>query len=356
MRINLASTRLAFVLIGLLLSLIVISAIIPQQDIAQNQIVDWQKKLGDNYKYIEYLKLDQIYTTPVFFIVIGLLAVNLFFGNARRFRLIYKTDRKLIQARHLGSIIFHLSLVLLLFSVVLNYLYKFEGILALTEGQSIVENRDDYTRAYQGPFYSEEYGRFKIKHIAYYPAYLINDKKTSASEISLQDSPNAPETTVVVTTNNPFVYNGLEFHYELQHGYSPEVIVIDSTGKTIFKRFIRLAIQRSKENTIHADYYILKDYNMKITIEATPRQNHIDSTLFNLDVEIDDNLLYQGTIGLDDTISYDGYKLVIPRLRNWCYYHIVKSPYLNLIFASFWLALIGMTIGLIPRVIGTKKK
>ncbi len=356
MKINLASTRLAFILIGLLLSLIVISAIIPQQDIAQDQIVDWQKNLGDNYKYIEYLNLDQIYTTPFFFIVVGLLTVNLIFCNVQRFRLIYKTNRKLIQTRYLGSIIFHLSLVFLLIGVVLNYLYKFEGVLALTEGQSIVENSNDYTRIYQGPFYSEEYGRFKIKHIAYHPTYIINEKEASASEILLQDSPNAPETTVVLTTNYPFTYNGLEFHYELQNGYSPEVIVIDSTGKTIFKRFIRLAIQRSKDNTIHADYYVLKDYNMKITIKATPRQNLIDSTLFNLDVEINDNLLYQGTIELNDTISYNGYKLVIPRLRQWCYYHIVKSPFLNLIFGSFWMALFGMTIGLISRVIGEIKK
>lgn len=356
MKINLASTKLAFVLIGLLLSLIIISAIIPQQDIAQNQILNWQETLGDNYKYIEILKLDQIYKTPVFFIVIGLLIINLIFGNVRRFKIIYNSDNSLVQARHIGSIIFHLSLVLLLVGIILNYMYTFEGTLALTEGQSVVETKNSYTRVYSGPFYTEEYDRFKIKHIMYHDSYIIENTVTSASEISLKDSPNAPEKTVAITTNHPFIYNDLEFHYELQHGYSPEVIIIDSTGSIIFKNFIRLAIQRSKEHTLHADYYMLEDYSMKIIIEATPNNNQLDSTLFNLNVEIDENLLYQGTLGLNDTIDYNGYRLVIPRLRNWCYINVIKSPYLNLVFFSFWLALIGMTIGLIPRVIGAKKK
>ena len=111
MKINLASNRLAFVLIGLLFLLILLSAVIPQAEFAEEQIVDWQETLGDNYRIIDKLGLDRIYRTPVFFGILALLGLNLLVANIRRFRTVYRTERTLLRLRHLGSILFHLSIL-----------------------------------------------------------------------------------------------------------------------------------------------------------------------------------------------------------------------------------------------------
>ena len=136
MRLNLASTKLAFFLIASLVVLVLLSAIIPQQDIAAGQIIDWKQKLGDNYSFIENLGLDRIYYTPTFFIVVGLLAVNLTVGNIKRFRLVYRTERTILRLRHIGSILFHLSLLLTMVAILMHYLFKYEGVFSLTEGQT----------------------------------------------------------------------------------------------------------------------------------------------------------------------------------------------------------------------------
>ncbi|UCH16488.1 MAG: sugar transferase, partial [Burkholderiales bacterium] len=97
---------------GMLVALLPLpAAVIPQRDVADDQMLDWRQFLGDAYRIVERLGLDRIYFTPLFFICLGLLAVNLVMGNVRRFRTIYKAEKTLLKLRHVGSIIFHLSLL-----------------------------------------------------------------------------------------------------------------------------------------------------------------------------------------------------------------------------------------------------
>lgn len=351
-----ASTRLAFFLIAFILLLIVLSAIIPQKDTAAGQMFDWQKLLGDNYSIIQTLKLDQIYESPYFFILLGLLGINLIFGNIRRFRIIYKTDKNLIKARHIGSIIFHLSLVLIMSGIILNYLYRFDGVLAITEGQSVVDKTEAYTHIFKGPLYNDPYGRFEITNNKFYTDYNINNTQTTAAEISLKDSPIAPKTTNIIATNFPLRFNGLEFHYGRLYGYAPEILLLDSLDNILFKSFVRVAVQEQNNKKIYADYIIIPQTGHKISIKVLPNYQQKDSTFFNLMVEKDTEILYEGTVGLNDTVTFDTFKMTVPRLRYWCYINVVKSPFLKLVFISFWTAIIGLTIGFIPRVIGERKK
>ncbi len=356
MKINFASTRMAFYLIAILIIFIIISAIIPQKELAVNQVVDWHELLGDNYVIVEKLELDQIYEAPYFFIILGMLGLNLIIGNIKRFKIIYKTDKTLVKARHIGSIIFHLSLVMIMVGVILNYLYKFDGTIALIEGQSIVDTENVYSHIYKGPLFEDSYNRFELKHIQSFTDYEVNNTPTNASEISVRENQNAKPEKKIITTNFPLSSLGLEFHFDQQFGYAPELVLIDSTDSLLFRSFIRIAVQKHPGESIHLDYYIIPQTNHKVTIEVIPNNNSIDSTFYKLFVEKDDKMLYQSTIQHGDTAKFENYKIIIPRLRNWCYISVVKSPFLNLIFTSFWMALIGMTIGLIPRVIGATKK
>ena len=88
MKLNIVSTRLAFILIAILFFLVLLSALIPQKDIAFDRIADLQELLGDGYIIIEILKLDEIYTTPYFFILLGLLSINLIAANIKRFKIL----------------------------------------------------------------------------------------------------------------------------------------------------------------------------------------------------------------------------------------------------------------------------
>jgi cytochrome c biogenesis protein ResB len=146
MKTIITSHKLPFYLIGLLLLFILTSAIIPQKDIASREIVSWREFLGDNYIIIEKLRLDSIYYSPAFFLVLGLFGINLIAVNVKRFRTVLKLEKTLLKTRYLGSILFHfhLSLLAIIGGVILNYLYKFEGVYGITEGQTVSDSQNDY--------------------------------------------------------------------------------------------------------------------------------------------------------------------------------------------------------------------
>jgi hypothetical protein len=327
-----------------------LSAIIPQKDIASGQITDVKENLGKYYVVIEKLKLDEIYTAPYFFIVLGLLATNIILGNIKRFRTIYKTEKTLIKARHLGSILFHFSLILIMIGVILNYLYKFEGIYGITEGQTVADEENNYFGIINGPFYVDDYDRFKLKLNEVDVKYQIEENTTTAAYLTLYQPYSKIEKKVVLAINKQYSFNDFEFHYGLTAGYSPHLIVTDSTGVNVFRSFVRVAHHKKDGKSKHYDFVILEQLNLKIEIEVLPDSGSIDSTLFKIKVANETDILYDGTMSLNQEIAFDNYSLVIPEIRRWCYINVIKSPYLSLVFWGFWLAILGMTIGFIPRV------
>lgn len=347
MKLNLASTRMAFVLIAVLVLFLILSALIPQRDISEDQILDWQEFLGDKYVVIDKLGLDRIYFTPAFFIVLGLLAVNLLFGNIKRFRNVYKAERTLFKTRHFGSILFHLSLILIMVAVILNFLYKYHGVLAMTEGQSLSDRSESYHHEFRGPLYADDYDRFTLK---------LTDLKSrdwdssSLGKIALlvvqaKGQNFEPE----ISTNHPFRWQELEFHYGLKSGYSPEVLLTGSDGNVLLRSFVRIANRKENGNRVHRDFIVVPDDNLHLEIEVKPDSSG-PNVAYQIAASRDSITLYAGSISSNDTVAFSGYKFTIPHLRQWCYIDVVKSPYLNLVFFGFWSALAGLTISFVSRL------
>lgn len=347
MKLNLASTRLAFVLIAVLVLFLVLSAVIPQQDIAEDQILDWREFLGDKYVVIDKLGLDRIYFTPTFFIVLGLLAVNLLFGSIKRFRIVLKAERTLLKTRHFGSILFHLSLIMIMIAVILNFLYKYDGVLAMTEGQSLSDQPESYHREFRGPLYADDYNRFTLNLTDLKSRDGDNSSLGKIASIAIQtDGTNFAEE---ISTNYPFKWQELEFHYGLKSGYSPEVLLTDSVGNVLLRSFVRIANRKEDGNHVHRDFIVVPDNNLHLEIEVKPDSVGPDVT-YQIAVSQDSIMLYTGSIRSNDTVSFSGYKFTIPHLRQWCYIDVVKSPYLNLVFFGFWSALAGLTISFVSRL------
>lgn len=348
MRINLASTRLAFVLIAVLVLFLILSAVIPQRDISEDQILDWQEYLGDNYAFIDKLGLDRIYYTPTFFVVLGLLAVNLLFGNIKRFRLVYRTERTLLRVRHVGSILFHLSLLLIMTSIILNFLYKYHGVLAMTEGQTLTDVPEAYHREFKGPLYADLEGRFAVTLDEIITSDSYTFEPGSKAKVSIATGDGLPITTEV-STNHPFESGELEFHYGLKSGYSPELQLIDSGGNDLFRSFVRLASRKIDGRVMHRDLAFVHAEEIQMEVDVLEGD---DPTTVSYAVQIqqDTAMLYEGTMAMTDTVQFDGYEFTIPRLRRWCYIDVVKSPYLNLVFLGFWLALSGLVVSFVPRL------
>jgi cytochrome c biogenesis protein ResB len=246
MKLDSGLNRIAFFLIATLVALIVLSAIIPQQDYAEEQVLDWRELLGDAYAVVTALGLDRIYFTPFFFIVLGCLGVTLALGNIRRFHLVYRVEGTLLRARHLGSIIFHLALLLIMTGVILNYLFKFNGVFALTEGQSARDAATAYFRVFAGPLRAQANDRFRITLETVHNAFPVEASTTEAADIMVLPAAAATPLAATIRTNAPLAWNDLEFHFGSLTGFSPELHVSDTGGGTLFRGFVRLATRRAK--------------------------------------------------------------------------------------------------------------
>ncbi len=347
---------MAFFLIAILLVLVVLSALVPQKDVAQDRILDWEEFLGDGYVVIEKTGLDQIYSSPLFFLVLGLLAINLAAGNLKRIKLVFRAEKPLVKARHLGMIIFHLALLLIIAGVILNYLFRFHGVFGLTEGQTARDTEQKYFRIFAGPLYPGQFGRFAIELAGVDPVYETAGARTAAAEITLRPAIQETPITDTILINHPLAWRGLEFHFGSKTGLSPEVLVTDTSGQQIFRSFVRLSTRRVEDRTLSSDFVIIPSKNLKINVEVQSADEAIDSAVFVVAVEQAHVIVYQGTLTPVDTVAFGGLRLTIPRLRRWCYVDVVENQFLNLVFIGFWTALAGLVIGFVPRLISRRKQ
>jgi hypothetical protein len=231
--------------------------------------------------------------------------------------------------------------------VILNYLYKFEGVYGITEGQTVSDSQNDYFTVFKGPLYNEKYGRFTLILDKVYDEYKVKDAKAEAAEVTFIPSGTGDSIKSTILINRPLSWKSLDLHFGLITGYSPELEILDSDGNPVFRSFIRLITRQIKGQKIFSDYILIPSEKMKVDLEVIPE----DKTRYSIKVAKETKLLYEGVLSDGDTARFDGYVLTIPRLRRWCYIDVVESPFLNLVFTGFWTAIGGLAIGLVPRFI-----
>ena len=355
-RINIASTRIAFFLIALVVVQILISAVVPQKGLVQEQIIGMQSMLGEDNAVVRILQLDRIFFSPGFLISLGLLTVNLLAGNIRRFRTVLRVEGTLLKARHLGSIIFHLALLMVISGVMLHSLYRFDGAFGITEGQRVLDEENSYFYITKGSLSREPAGKFALTLEDIDREFSVKDATTEAASVLLEPLNGGAPLKGRLRINQPFRWGGFEFHYGALTGFSPEVLVLDSSGEVLFRRFVRMKVRKSGDEWNHADFIELPDSHTRIEVRIIEGVGQDRKLGRQLSVTLGDATLFTGEIAAGDTITAGEIRVAVPRVRNWCYLHAVRNPWLGLVFTGFWVGLAGLTITVLPRVIPKKER
>ena len=207
----------------------------------------------NGHRVIDSLHLDRIYTTWPFHVLLLLLTVNLIVGNFRRFTRIYCVERTLFRLRHLGSIVFHLALVAVLLGALGNYLFRFHGVFALTEGQSATDDVRGYFRVFHGPFASDPPGDFRLTMEQIEPAWEQDGVTTVAARMRLE-APGEPPLIDTVRFGHPIRWRSRELHLGARAGFSPEILLQENDGSVLFRSFVRVAAANHEGETVHSDF------------------------------------------------------------------------------------------------------
>lgn len=162
--------------------------------------------------------------------------------RARRFRVV--VDEGVVRAekgylREVGNLMFHLSLLVLLFGVAVGSLFGFEGRVIVVEGASFTNTRLQYDEFTPGPLTdAESLTPFSFTLDDFTAEFETSGpQRGSARDFQAavtvrRTSSGAPE-AVTVEVNHPLRVEGTKV-FLTGHGYAPVVSVRDGRGQTVF--------------------------------------------------------------------------------------------------------------------------
>jgi|GEM_PF-1338651 len=229
-----------FLLVGILL-IVLIGSFVPQQNTSDPGKVEAFLTAWPNLNVLfadAQLPLTQVFVSPVFYTLLGLLYISLGWCVIRRGRaLIMRTFRGYKRTPQYwgewGSWLFHTSFFLLLVAVVWGKATGYQGLVALTEGQSFTNTPSGYDTLQQGLLYSGNYAPFTLRLNSFEATYASNgEAKDYVSNVSVFDRGKRLQTQNI-RVNEFLSVDGVNV-YQQDYGWAPTIRVTNPAGQTVF--------------------------------------------------------------------------------------------------------------------------
>ncbi|SNB47902.1 hypothetical protein [Geobacter sp. DSM 9736] len=303
-----------------------------------------------------------IFSTVWFNSILVLLVVNVaccFFGRiwGRRITIV-----------SFGMILFHLSFVAMFAGIVYNSLFFFDGILRLTEGETL-RNGDpqSYDTIRYGRFFSFSKLKGETTLIKMYKGYRVGDEdKRVAYEVAVGEGASKKQQVIYVTKNLSF--NGIKFFPE-KEGYSPLVLLADGRGREIYGAYIPLQSLRQADDSY---FYTTgtKDgpgaflypqeplgkplFDLQVTYlpsKLDDRGGEVTLSIWPIDgSQSGGKPIGGGRIPINSSLEAAGHKFMFKELRYWVGMKVRYDPGKPFVLTSLWIGLAGMLITTVGRM------
>jgi|GEM_PF-3930712 len=262
----------------------------------------------------------------------------------------------------LGSLIFHFSFILLFLGVIYDNLFFFEGGIRLTEGETLsCSDEQNYDWIKKGKFFSPQ----KLKDLGeiylhkLYPYYYFKgDYKGVANKIILRTKSNKKEGIIYV--NSPLKYKRFEFYRDVD-GHSPLFVFRDRWGRVLDGSYVPLHAVKRPDGSFNytggfpfpqgnpffylwSVYYpATKEEKAKffLEIKQIPSPNQIE----------EGRKLFKGKVSLKEMVPVGFFLVSVDEVRYWSKMKVIYRPGVSLIFFSFWLALGGISLTTVAKMV-----
>jgi cytochrome c biogenesis protein ResB len=360
---TISSSRLALVLVLLVILFSLSGAVLPQEGAMDRAEIElWQNANPRVTAILEPVGLFRVFHSWPFLVTIFVLAVNTLTCTVLRFfedggLAAFKGSQGVGRA---GFVLLHLSLVLLFAGGGWSAAAKLDGYIVLTEGQSFTERHDQYLRLVEGPLRRENHREFVVVLNSVkteyennkYPIYsgtnldIIRDNKTVAHE--------------TVEINKPFTYNGVSFTQD-ETGFSPRLTIRDKrSGRLLLDSFVALKTFRTEQGRQYRDFLPLPFFTNRVVVTLYPSYSHEDGRLVKTGEEPDNPLLLieqedesgrvvsRTELPAGEKAAVADYTFVFADLRRWASFSVVEDPGYLMVCVSLWLGLGALLLRYIP--------
>ncbi len=229
-----------FLLLGILV-IVLIGSFVPQQNTSDPTKVEAFLTSWPNLNVLFadlQLPLTQVFVSPVFYVLLGLLYVSLGWCVIRRGRALFmRTLRGYKRTPQYwgewGSWLFHSSFFLLLVAVVWGKATGYQGLVTITDGQSFTDTPAGYDTLQEGLLFNGRHAGFTMRLNNFEATYAANGEASDyVSNVTVFDRGKKIETKNI-RVNDFLSVDGVNV-YQQDYGWAPTIVVKNPAGQTVF--------------------------------------------------------------------------------------------------------------------------
>lgn len=363
---SLSSSKLALILIVLLILFSIAGAVLPQKGMFElREIEHWQQNHTTLTRILKPVGLFHVFYSWPFLTTISLLGANTLTCTILHF---VKDDGlssfkgpKAIEK--IGFLLLHLSLIVLFAGGFLSAATRMDGHIILTEGQSFIEHHDNYVRLVEGPLRSENHEDFvlALKQVeTKYEKQRYQTDLTSNIEIMSEGKKVASGT---VKVNKPFTYKGISFTQD-QTGFSPRIVICEKgSGKLMLNSFVALKTFSKGQEREYRDFLPLPFLKNRVIITLYPSYIMENGKAIKTSEQPDKPLLLieeddesgqdisQRFLHLHSQIELGEYSFGFTGLRHWSSFKVVEDSGYRIVCVALWVGLGALLLRYVPDIL-----
>lgn len=266
-----------------------------------------------------------------------------------------------------GSVLFHVSILLLIAAVVLNSMASFAASVKLTEGQAFDARSDSYGKKNAGRWYTPPAQPLTFRLVRVEPDYEADGTETVASivEPTLEGKRSRFTPPAPVGLLNGLRHAGVTIHQGKETGFAPQVTINDAAGKSVLDGYTRLATLSGPEKVSYADYVEIPDKDKKVRaeFELLPdavfrdgaylnRSGVLKNPVLHVKVREQDKIVFDEFIPVTREFSGGGYTVSFGEVRRWSQLDFTDAPGVPVLIAA---TLFG-SLGLLLRLLSVRRR
>jgi len=390
---RLYSVRTSACLMGAALAIFLMGQIVPQKKLLTIQdMTTWRMEHPSLYKGLEALGMLEIYTSPLAIAVLGLFFLNLFLVFQARFGAVWRKcaldlsfppdvnsslviditgwertevfeqlrsllkrqkflaeGERFLSVRNrfgpLGSVVFHLSFLILLAGGLMLYYTRSIGTAFVAEGQYFSGTRGEFQTLRPALIGDTPQLPFRLLDIT--PQYFQGSPIDLEARIELQDA-DSQRQAEQIRVNHPLMYGDTSMLIR-RIDIAPVIKMEDISGKRIFEyAAVKLHVLEDKVDSYRVpftsygiDFEFYPDYVVEDGLEMS-RSVELNNPVFRVRVTDDGRELFSGPMRPGEPREFARLRFTIEDILFWGDFLLVKERGGTLLWVGFILGIVGL--------------
>lgn len=261
---------------------------------------------------------------------------------------------------YLGSMIFHLSFMIILTGLILNNLLGFHGVMIIPERQIESEDHGFYQSLKEGILFGDQHQHFQIGVESMSVSFDRGKSTPSVLEakVWLLEGHRQIVAKQMVKANQPVEYKKRRILLT-GYGYSP-YFTLEHNGREIFQSYVNLMTGSNKSGQIeYKDSFLIPNSKIKAEVHLYPNakissngkltnaNNNLELPVVDVRVTQREKQLYSGHALMGQTMKLsNGMKLKFMGVKRYGWFDIAYNPGVYFLNTGFVLCILGLILAI----------